>query len=298
METDMRDVIIVGGSFAGHAAALMLGRARRDVLLLDAGAPRNRFAETSHGFLGQDGQAPGEIMRIARGQLAAYGTVEQRAGLAVRAVAEGAGFRLVMEDGREEVARRLVLATGQRDVLPDLPGLADRWGKSVLHCPYCHGYELNQGPIGVLAAGEMSMHHALMLPDWGPTTLFLQGAFVPNAEQQAALAARGVAVEPVPVMALEGDGASVRLADGRLVALAGLFIAARTELASDLAMQLGCAMAEGPLGDFVVTDERKATTVPGVFAAGDLAAAMANATLAAAAGMMAGVGAHQSLLAG
>jgi thioredoxin reductase len=294
----MRDVIIVGGSFAGHAAALMLGRARRDVLLLDAGAPRNRFADASHGFLGQDGRAPAEIMEIARGQLAAYGTVEQRAGLAVRAVAEADGFRLVMADGSEELARRLVLATGQRDVLPDLPGLADRWGKTVLHCPYCHGYELNQGPIGVLAAGEMAMHHALMLPDWGPTTLFLQGAFVPSAEQQAALAARTVTVEPVQVVALEGDGASVRLADGRYVALAGLFIAARTALASDLAVQLGCAMAEGPLGAFVSVDERKMSSVRGVFAAGDLSAPMANATLAAAAGMMAGVGAHQSLVAG
>jgi thioredoxin reductase len=294
----MRDVIIVGGSFAGHAAALMLGRARRDVLLLDAGAPRNRFADASHGFLGQDGRAPAEIMEIARGQLAAYGTVEQRAGLAVRAVAEADGFRLAMADGSEELARRLVLATGQRDVLPDLPGLAERWGKTVLHCPYCHGYELDQGPIGVLAAGEMAMHQALMLPDWGPTTLFLQGAFVPSAEQQAALAARGVAVEPVPVVALEGAGASVRLADGRPEALAGLFIAARTELASDLAVQLGCAMAEGPLGAFVSVDERKMSSVRGVFAAGDLSAPMANATLAAAAGMMAGVGAHQSLVAG
>jgi thioredoxin reductase len=294
----MRDVIIVGGSFAGQAAALMLGRARRDVLLLDAGAPRNRFADASHGFLGQDGRAPAEIMEIARGQLAAYGTVEQRAGLAVRAVAEADGFRLVMADGSEELARRLVLATGQRDVLPDLPGLAERWGKTVLHCPYCHGYELNQGPIGVLAAGEMAMHQALMLPDWGPTTLFLQGAFVPDAAQQAALAARTVTVEPVQVVALEGAGASVRLADGRHVALAGLFIAARTELASDLAVQLGCAMAEGPLGAFVSVDERKMSSVRGVFAAGDLSAPMANATLAAAAGMMAGVGAHQSLVAG
>jgi len=294
----VEDVVIIGGSFAGQAAALMLGRARRRVVLLDAGQPRNRFATASHAFLGQDGRAPSDIMATARAQLTAYGTVRQQADRAVTVVAEDGGFRLGLEDGSSLQARRLILATGQRDLLPDLPGLADRWGKTVLHCPYCHGYELDQGPIGVLAAGPMSMHHALLVPDWGPVTLFLQETFQPDAAQSASLAARGVTVEPVPVVALQGDGASVLLADGRQVALAGLFIAPRTEPASDLAAQLGCAFAEGPTGPFVVVDERKATSVRGVYAAGDLAAPMANATMAAAAGVMAAAGTHQSLIMG
>lgn len=296
----MQDVIIIGGSFAGQAAALMLGRARRKVVLLDAGQPRNRFAEASHGFLGQDGRAPSEIMAGARAQLARYSTVRQLTGRAVTAE-RGDGFRLTLEDGSALQARRLILATGQRDILPDLPGLAERWGKSVLHCPYCHGYELDQGPIGVLAGSAMALHQALLVPDWGPTTLFLQGAFQPSAEERAKLAARQVAVEATPVVELLGPGTALqaaRLADGRQVPLAGLFIAPRTSPASDLAMQLGCAMEEGPTGPFVRIDPRGATSVPGVFAAGDAAMAMANATISAASGVMAAGGTHHSLTPG
>ncbi len=296
----MQDVIIVGGSFAGQAAALMLGRARRQVTVLDSGQPRNRFAEASHGFLGQDGQAPAEIMAKLRAQLAPYSTVRQLTGRAVKAE-KGDAFRLRLADGSTLQARRLILATGQRDILPELPGLAERWGKSVLHCPYCHGYELNQGPIGVLAGSPMALHQALLVPDWGPTTLFLNGAFQPSAEDMAKLAARQVTVEASPVVELLGAGdtlQAVRLADGRQVPLAGLFIAPRTEPASDLAVQLGCVMEEGPTGPFIRIDPRGATSVPGVFAAGDGAMAMANATLSAASGVMAAGGAHHSLVPG
>lgn len=161
------EIIIVGGSFAGQAAALQLGRARKHVLLVDAGEPRNRFARSSHGFLGQDGQSPAGIIATARTQLAKYTTVELHKGYAGKASASGSGFRVTLRDGGDVSAKRLILATGVRDKLPSLPGLEERWGVCVLHCPYCHGFELGQQPIGVLASSELAMHQAMLVPDWG-----------------------------------------------------------------------------------------------------------------------------------
>lgn len=161
------DVVIIGGSFAGQAAALQLARARRGVLLIDAKRPRNRFARTSHGFLGQDGHAPSAINATAGRQLAAYPTVQFDAGDAIDAAAVSDGFRVSLADGRQAQGRRLILATGVRDILPALPGLQERWGVSVLHCPYCHGYELERRPMGVLASSEQAVHQAMLVSDGG-----------------------------------------------------------------------------------------------------------------------------------
>ncbi|WP_242494158.1 NAD(P)/FAD-dependent oxidoreductase [Salipiger sp. IMCC34102] len=206
---------------------------------------------------------------------------------------------MALASGAAVTAHRLVLAYGVRDTLPDLPGLPERWGHGVLHCPYCHGYELNRGPVGVLARNEMAMHQAMLLPDWGPTTLFTQGAFVPTEEHRRTLAARGVAIEDVPIISLSGPAPAldaVQLEDGREVPVVGLFIAPQTALADGLGAELGCKTTDGPTGPYIAVDGKQATSIPGVFAAGDLAAAMANATLAAAAGAMAGFAAHQSLI--
>jgi thioredoxin reductase len=196
-------------------------------------------------------------------------------------------------------ARRLILATGVVDELPDLPGLAERWGVTVLHCPYCHGYEVADGRLGVLATSEASMHKALLLPDWSAdVTLFTDGMFSPDAEQRAALAARGIRLETRAVEALVGDApalAGARLRDGGLVALDALFVTSRTRMATPLAERLGCAFDEGPFGPIVRTDARKETSVPGVFCAGDAARTPHSATWAAADGATAGISAHQSL---
>lgn len=295
------DAIIVGGSFAGISAALQLGRARRRVLVIDAGLPRNRFARTSHGFFGLDGERPADMVARAGRQLLAYDTVSLIRRTAVDVVAEGDAVAVHLDDGSVERAARLILASGVKDHLPDVPGLEPRWGRSVLHCPYCHGYEIGQRPIGVLAAGEMSVHQAALVADWGPVTLFTQGCLDLSEAQHALLSERGVAIETGVISELCGNGDTldqIRLVDGRLVDAAALFVVPRTELTSDLAVRLGCALEQGPTGPFIRVDERKQTSVARIFAAGDAAAPMPNAALAAAAGVLAGGSAHQSLIFG
>lgn len=300
----MYDVMIIGGGFAGLAAAMQLGRARRSVLVVDTDEPRNRFSPAVHGFPGQDGRAPWEVRRDLRAELESYATVEHLAARATDASARGeGGFEVHLESANgqtRERARRLILASGVDDELPGIAGLAERWGRTVLHCPYCHGFEVGDRKLGVLATSELSMHHALLLPDWSDdVTLFVNDVFTPDAAQRRSLAARGVRVEARKVAALLGDPPAleaIRLADGEVVPLDALFVATRARLASHLAARLGCEIEDAPQGETVRTDATKETTVQGVFAAGDAARSPHNATFAAADGAMAGLAAHRSLV--
>ncbi|WP_460136546.1 NAD(P)/FAD-dependent oxidoreductase [Pseudomonas sp. S1_E04] len=291
----MHDVIIVGGSYAGLSAGLQLARARCRVLVIDAGLRRNRFAATAHGFLSQDGQAPQIIAAEGRSQLMEYPTVTWVQDSVVQATEAAGGFSVRTQCNGEFTGKRLILATGVVDELPALPGLQERWGTRVFHCPYCHGYELDQGRIGVLATSALAMHHALMLPDWGTTTLFTNGVFTPDAEQQAQLERRGVTLESTPVRAISGARADLELADGRVIALDGIFTLPRTRI-GPLAQALGCALADGPTGPYLLTNDMRQTSVPGVFACGDASLAAGSVALAVAEGVRAGVGAHFSLI--
>ena len=291
------DFAVIGGSYAGLSAALQLARARRNVLVVDAGQRRNRFVDTaggtSHGFLSRDGQAPGAIAAEARQQLLQYPNVRWMDGTADEASVAPDG-PLAFRVGDVQVrARRLVIATGVRDELAPVPGLAERWGRSVFHCPYCHGYEMEAGRIGVIASSPMAQHHALMLPDWGTTTLFLNGAYTPTDEERAALARRGTHVESTPIARIDGE-ADVVLQDGRVVPMHGLFAQPRTHMASPVAQQLGCAFTDGPMGAFIQVDMVQTTSVPNVFACGDAARAAGNVALAVADGVMAAMGAHRA----
>lgn len=302
MTDPLYDVIIIGGSYAGLSAALQLARARRSVLIIDEGQRRNRFASHSHGFLTQDGVDPARIAADARAQVMRYETVRWLSGRADRAArieasdASGVDFE-VFANGQRHISRRLLLATGVKDILPAISGLAERWGKSVFHCPYCHGYELNKAQIGVIAGSELSMHHAMMLPDWGTTTLLLNDAFEPTAEQLQSLAMRGVSIERSPVEAISGH-ADIRLADGRTLSFAGLFALAPFEMTSPIPLELGLEFEEGPIGSAIRTDPMKETSMPGVFACGDAARPMASVALAIGDGNLAGAGLHRSLLFG
>lgn len=302
MTMEAFDVVIAGGSFAGLSAAMQLSRARRRVLVVDAGRPRNRFAHASHGFLGQDGRTPAQILETARAQVLAYPTVDHREDEATHASATADGFEVRLASGTSVRTRRLVLATGVVDELSDLPGLRERWGRTVLHCPYCHGYEVSDGRLGILAIGEASLHQALLLPDWSnDVTLFTNGMFDPSPEQLDSLAARGVRVDRRSVLEVVGNGealAGVRVQDAggtALVTLDALFTGSRTRMASPLAEQLGCAFDDGPFGLVIRTDAWKETTVPRVYAAGDIARVPHNVTWASADGVTAGIGAHRSL---
>ncbi len=291
-------MIVVGGSFAGLSAAMQVARARRRVLVVDAGRPRNRFAAHSHGFLGQDGRAPEAITGVGREQLLAYSNAMFVHDEVVAAVSTEQGFVLRLASGTLAHAARLVLATGVEDELPAIPGLIERWGRTVLHCPYCHGYEVAGSTLGVLATMPGSVHQALLVADWGEVVLFADASFALDDTQRSALATRNVRIEPVPVraMATTADGhETVHLVDGREIELSALFVATTTRPSSPLAASLGCAFDDGPQGPVIRVDAKQATTVAGVFAAGDAASAMSNATLASAGGVLAGVFAHQSL---
>ncbi|MCZ7850898.1 NAD(P)/FAD-dependent oxidoreductase [Agrobacterium salinitolerans] len=289
------DVIIIGGSYAGLSAALQLGRARKNILVVDAGERRNRFASHSHGFLGQDGKAPGEIITEARRQIERYPTIDWAEGRVTDAEGSFGDFVIEIDGGRRETADRLILAMGVADELPAIAGLKERWGSSVFHCPYCHGYELNQGKIGVIAASPLAIHHALMLPDWGETTFFTNGVFEPDADQNALLSKRGVRVETTRIREITGH-ADVVLADGRSIALAGLFTQPKLRIASNWLEKLGCAVEEGPMGSSIVTDPMKQTTAPGIFACGDVARPAGSVALSVGDGAMAGAAAHRSIL--
>jgi thioredoxin reductase len=293
------DAIVIGGSFAGLSAAMQIARALRPVCVIDAKSPRNRFATASHGFFGQDGARPADMIRQAREKLCAYPSVTVVAGEAASARAVEGGYDVELASGDRLSARKLVLAYGVSDVLPDLPGISVRWGKSVLHCPYCHGYEFAGKRLGVLNLRPGSLHQAQLIADWGPTTFFLNGHNNLNRSAHDKLQARGIGIEPAPVTGLLGEAPDLiglQLADGRIVEIEALYIAPDTRMNSPIADQLGCAMHDGPFGPVVQTDEWKLTTVPGVFAAGDIARAPHNATWASADGVTAGAALHRSLL--
>lgn len=288
------DVIVIGGSYAGMAAALQLVRARRRVLIIDAGQRRNRTASQSHGFLGQDGVDPAELARRAREQLMAYPTLAWVDGEAMHASGSSDAFRVTCKADVHE-GRRLLFATGLRDELPAIPGMTERWGRSIFHCPYCHGYELDQGRIGVIATGPMSVHQAQMVAEWGATTLFVNGSLDLDKASTDELTRRGVTVETGAIVQVCGH-ADIALADGRVLAFAGLFTAPRSTPATPIAEQLGCAVEETPMGTQIQTSETKETSISGAFACGDVARFPHSLSLAVGDGAWAGTQLHRSLI--
>lgn len=289
------DVIVIGGSYSGMAATLQLLRARRTVLVVDAGERRNRFARHAHGFLGHDGEPPGEIAAKARRQLDAYGTLTWIEGRIDAVAGQADDFIATTSTGLTFSGRRVLLASGVTDRLPAVEGLAERWGRTVFHCPYCHGYELGQGRIGIVGASPMSVHQAELLTDWGDVTLLVNGAVELDHEARSALQRRGVAIEETPIDRIEGD-ADVAMADGRRLRFAGLFTATRTSPSGALAEAMGCALEETPVGLQIRVDAEARTSVAGVFACGDVARAPHSVSLAVGGGALAGALIHRSLL--
>jgi thioredoxin reductase len=287
------DVLVLGGGAAGLSGALTLARSRRSVLVLDAGEPRNAPAAGVHAFLTRDGLPPAELVRLGRAEVESYGG-HVRAGTAVAARREGDLFAVDTADGDTLRARRLLVATGLVDELPDLPGVRERWGRDVIHCPYCHGYEVRDRPVAVLGTGPGSLHQVKLFRQLTDDLVYLRHrAPAPTAQEAEELDALGVPVidEEVTGLEIADDAlAGVRLADGRVVARAVVVVAPRFVARTGVLTDLGVEVADHPWGGrYVATaDTTGRTAVPGVWVAGNVTDLSAQVVAAAAEGTMAG----------
>jgi thioredoxin reductase len=274
---DPWECIIVGGGAAGLSAALVLGRARRLTLVVDAGKQSNLVAEGVGGFLGHDRRPPEALYRTGRDELAAYPSVEIRGGHVVGAIDQGGTFDLGLDDGSRERARRVLLATGMDYRLPEVPGVAERWGRSVFHCPFCHGWEVRDRPLGVLDRGATAVERALLLRLWSlDVTLFTNGAADLNSGDVDRLQRADVGVDERVVGELRGPGSAleaVAFTDGSERRCEGLLVPATLHQRSALAIQLGARVAEpGSVAtEALAIDQMFRTSVPGLYAAGDVA---------------------------
>lgn len=291
------DVAVVGGSFAGVSSAIMLARARRRVVIFDDGRTRNRFAAAAHGFLGQDAASPASIHDRGLTEVLAYPTVQHLEGRVDRITGRAGDF--VLHGPRTVHAARVILAFGQRDILPDIPGLIDCWGKSVVQCPYCHGYELADRTTGLLALGAIPMHHATHLQDWTQDLILLENGVSVTQDEANRLDRPGLRRQSGLVKRIhhaDGQILAAELDGGHRVAMQALYLVTRQTPASPLARTLRCEIEETPMGRVVKVDEHQRTSVKGVFAAGDLTRAYPSAPQAAASGNTAGAACDQDLL--
>jgi thioredoxin reductase len=297
------DCIVVGGGAAGLSAALVLGRARRRTLLVDAGEQSNLPAEGIGGLLGHEGRPPAELYAMGRDELGAYPTVELREDVVQGGERVDGGFALDLAGGGRELTRRVILATGMEYQPPDLPGLAPLWGRSVFHCPFCHGWEMRDTALAVLGGGHGGLHRALLLRGWSDDVMLLSdgpAGLEPDGRER--LSAAGVEVDERPVarlVARDGALAAVEFGDGSRLARDGLLVPVTVRQRSTLAAGLGAEPAEpGPVVvDALVVDTMFRTTAPGVSAAGDVSAQLQQVAGAISAGSLAAVGVVQGLMA-
>lgn len=296
------DVVIVGGGAAGLNAAQMLGRSRRSVVVVDGGEPRNAPAKGVHGFLSRDGVSPSELYRIGREEAESYG-VRIISGQVLGATGAKGAFVVELGDGTVVRGRRLLITTGLLDELPDIPGLHERWGKDVLHCPYCHGWEVQDQAIGILGTGPLAAHQALLFRQWSANiTLFPNDAMEPTDLELHQLAARGITVVHGPVRSLRVDNdrlTGVVLADGSLVPVDAVATAPRFVARTAAFADLGLKAVQHPMGmgEYLETDADGATGVPGVWAAGNVTDLRAQVLSSAAAGAWTGVMINSELMA-
>ena len=290
------DVVVIGGGAAGLSAALVLSRARRRVLVVDAGAPRNAPAAHMHGFLSRDGLPPGDLLTMGRAEVTGYGG-EILTGTVRELVRCGtSGFWVLLSDGRRVSARRLLVATGLRDVLPDIPGLRERWARDVLHCPYCHGYEVRDQPLGVLGGSPDAVRYAQIVRQWADDVVFFTQAHAVTSAERAQLVARAIGIVEDPVMRVLVDNdrlSGVELVGGRVVPRAALFVPPHFIPNNDLLIGLGCDLDRN---GWVTTGPNGLTSVPGVWVAGNIANPRAQVITAAGEGSAAAIAINGDLV--
>lgn len=291
--TNSYDVVIVGGGAAGLSAALVLGRARRRVAVIDAGQPRNAPAAHMQGFLSRDGMPPAELLAVGRAEVAAYGVEVVKD----RVTGIAAGFAVTLGDGRTLTARRILIATGVSDELPDIDGVRERWGRDLLHCPYCHGWEVRDEPLGVLGTIAGSVQHALLVRQWSDDVVFFSHTYDLTQDERRQLEARGVRIEDGTVSRLVVDDdhlRGVQLADGRIVPRSAVFVRPGNVPHHDgLLAALGCATDQS---GFVAVDATGRTSNPGVWAAGNVVDPRAQVITSAGAGSAAAIAINADLV--
>jgi thioredoxin reductase len=297
------DVVVVGGGPAGLNAALVLGRSRRSVLVVDDGQPRNRFAAHMHGFLGLDGTPPSELIARGREECERYGVTFRAAHVsALRPAPTQRRIEVTLADGPTLTARRVLVTTGLRDELPEIAGVAERWGRDVLHCPYCHGWENRDAGLVVVAGRPDEVEKALVVRQWSPqVTLALHGMRAEDVEDETLrrLGALGVEVVEGPVggLVVEHDRITgVRLDDDRVLDCDAVVVQPRMVARDELLVAVGAETAAGPFGEYVVTDESGSTGVPGVWATGNVADPQSQVVMAAADGYRAAVAIDHDLV--
>ncbi len=302
MINESYDVVVVGGGAAGLSGALTLARARRSLLVVDAGEPRNAPAAGVHGFLTRDGTSPAVLLETGRSEVRRYGG-SVVSGRVLCAAVDDEGFVVSLEGGATARARRLLVTTGLIDELPDIPGLRERWGRDVLHCPYCHGWEVRDRPIGILATGPRAVHQALLFRQWSADITFFQHTGPPRtAEQAEQLFARDITVVDGEVTSLEVTDdrlTGVRLRSGTVVPRQALAVGPRFLARAEPLVSLGLEVADHPLGigTYVPSDTTGLTAVPGVWVAGNVADPLAQVMSAAAAAAAAGAAINADLIA-
>jgi thioredoxin reductase len=290
------DVAVIGGGAAGLSAALVLSRARRSVAVVDAGEPRNSPAAHVQGFLSRDGMPPRDLLAAGRDEVQRYGG-QLIAGTVAKVVpGSGPRFRVTLADGPQLDVRRVLVATGLRDELPDIPGVRERWGRDLLHCPYCHGYEVRDQPLGVLGGTPDAVQHAQLIRQWSSDVVFLPHTDTLTADQHERLAARAIGVVEGTVTRLVVDDDRLRgieLNDGKFIARSAVFVRPRFIPNSDLLVDVGCAVDDN---GFVVADATGRTTVPGVWVAGNAANPRAQVITAAGEGSSAAIALNADLV--
>ena len=289
------DVVVVGGGAAGLSAALVLSRARRTVAVVDGGEPRNAPAAHMHGFLSRDGLPPGDLLTVGRGEVTGYGG-EIVSGVATELVTcGGAGFQVLLADGRRMAARRVLVATGMRDEVPDVPGLRARWARDVLHCPYCHGYEVRDQQVGVLGWSPAGVGYAQLLRQWADDVVFFTPPGSLTAAQRGQLVARGIGIVEGTVTGLRIDDelCGVEMEDGRRIPRTALFVPPRFVPNNRLLTGLGCDV---DAAGWVTADATGRTSVAGVWAAGNVIDPRAQVITAAGAGSAAAIALNADLV--
>jgi len=290
------DVVVVGSGAAGLSAALVLSRARRNVLVVDSGTPRNAPAAHMHGFLSRDGLPPGELLAIGRDEVKGYGAAITE-GAVTDLVAHGeTGFWVLLADGQRISTRRLLIATGLRDELPDIPGLRDRWARDVLHCPYCHGWEVRDQQLGVLGGSPEAVRYAQIIRQWADDVVYFTEPGSLTAAESSQLVARAIGIVEGTVYQILVDDdrlSGIEMEDGRVIPREAIFVPPRFVPNNELLVGLGCNLDDR---GWVTVDPTGHTSIPGVWVAGNLANPRAQVITAAGEGSAAAIAINADLV--